>query len=488
MKNTNSPSLKSNFIFNLLNTVVGLLFPLITVPYVSRIFFAEGIGQVHFFQSIISYIILCTSLGIPIYAIREIARVRADAKERCKVTVEVLILHSAMMLLGYFIVFMFVSYSTKVQVDIPLFLLFSLSIFFTVIGVNWFYQGIEDFKYIAIRSLIVRLLSLISLFIFVETKDDLFKYALILVVAEAGSNILNFFRLRKHLNFSLFMFRELNIKRHIAPALKVFSLSLVISLYVNLDSVMLGFMKDEAAVGFYSMATRLTKCILGIIVSFGIVLLPRFSNMISNNQFDEFKQMANKAVGFVIALSLPMAVCVIFTASPLIRLFAGEEFGPSVVVLQLLSPIILFISLSSIISMQVLYPQGKENIALKSTGTGAITNFTLNLLLIPQFSYIGAAFSTAIAECLVLVVLLIAGRKYLPIQIFSKINLHYLIGTCLIALSLYLLSLFILNEMLYMFIGMVVSWVIYILYLYIVKNELTLQLIENATRRIKSKL
>ncbi|WP_301706566.1 oligosaccharide flippase family protein, partial [uncultured Parabacteroides sp.] len=281
-KPINAASIKRNFVLNLLNTVTALLFPLITFPYASRILFAEGIGRVQFFLSIIDYITLCTALGIPLYAVREIARVRDDTVLRSKTTTEILLLHALLTLAGYGVVLLLAFTIAKIEVDVPLFLLLSATLFFNAIGVAWFYQAIEDFKYITIRTLIVRVVSLVALFVFVKNRNDLFYYAAILVIANVGSNVFNFFRLRKYILF--IPWKELNLWKHLKPALRIFILNLMISIYVNLDSIMLGFLKDEQAVGFYTAATRVTKAVIGIVSSLGMVLLPRFSNMISNRQ------------------------------------------------------------------------------------------------------------------------------------------------------------------------------------------------------------
>ncbi|MCD8135487.1 MAG: flippase [Parabacteroides gordonii] len=320
-------SIKRNFALNLVNTISGLLFPLVTFPYASRILLADGIGQVQFFQGIIGYISLCTALGIPLYAIREIARVRNDKTLCSKTAIEILLLHSVLTLAGYAVVYVLVATVAKIQVDIPLFLLQSINLFFTAIGAVWFYQGIEDFKYITIRAIIIRVFSLICLFVFIKDKSDLFYYAAISVTAEVGSNLFNFIRLRKYIDIDQLHLKELRPLRHLRSALKIFAMNLVISIYVNLDSVMLGFMKNEAAVGYYAASTRITKSILGIVQSLGTVLLPSLTNLISENRMDEFRLLANKAMNFTLATSLPLTIGLIFTAKPLIHLFAGMDLN-----------------------------------------------------------------------------------------------------------------------------------------------------------------
>ena len=386
-------SIKNNFLLNLSTTITGLLFPLITFPYASRILMADGIGQVQFFQSIIDYVSLCTALGIPLYAVREIARIRDNKELRSRTTIEILLLHAILTLVGYIVVFILAKTVAKIEIDASLFFLLSTTLFFNTIGVAWFYQAIEDFKYITLRSLFVRILSLVALFIFVKTKQDLFYYAGILVIGTVGNNIFNFFRLRKYIKLSKGEFKRLNLLRHLIPALKIFILNLVISIYVNLDSVMLGFLKNEESVGYYAAATRLTKAILGIVSSLGAVLLPRFSNMITNGQKEEFQLLANKAASFTIALSLPMSVGLIFMAAPIIHIFCGNGFEPSILTLKLVAPIVLFIGLSGIIGMQILYPQGREKYVIISTMVGACINLLINYLLIPQYLQYGAEIS-----------------------------------------------------------------------------------------------
>ena len=162
-------SIKENFIYNMIGTVSGFLFPMITFPYVSRVIMAEGLGQVQFYNSIINYVVLLTGLGIPLYATREIARVRDNLKDLSKTTTEIIFLNLILNILGYAAVFIMCFTIDEVMHNIPLFLLLSTSIVLTTIGCTWFFSGVEDFKYITIRGLVVRIVSTIFLFLFVKT-------------------------------------------------------------------------------------------------------------------------------------------------------------------------------------------------------------------------------------------------------------------------------------------------------------------------------
>ena len=469
-------SIKKNFALNLVNTLSGLLFPLITFPYASRILFAEGIGQVQFFQSIIDYISLCTSIGIPLYAVREIAKIRDNKTLMSKTTAEILLLHAMLTAAGYLLVLVLAYNVFKIQVNIPLFLLLSSTLFFSAVGAPWFYQAVEDFKYITLRTISIRLFSLVALFIFVKNQDDLLYYAAITVTANVGSNIFNFFRIRKYICLTDINFRLLDPWKHLKPALKIFVLNLIVSIYVNLDSVMLGFLKNEQAVGYYAAATRLTRAILGVVASFGAVLLPRFSNMIGNGQIEEFKAMANKAVSFVIAISLPMAIGLSFMASPIIHLFCGTGFDPSILTLQLISPIILFIGLSGIVGMQILYPQGKEKLVIIATTTGALTNFTLNYFLIPEYAQYGAAIATSIAEFLVIATMIVVGKKFMPFRLVTKQNLQYVVASVLMVLFLSVIKYINISEIQYLIAGIPASCLIYLSFLHYKNDIFVMQL------------
>lgn len=478
-----TPSIKKNFVLNMIYTVSGILFPLVTFPYASRILLADGIGQVHFFTSLIEYIMLLTSIGIPLYAIREIARVRDNHALMSKTATEILILHTVLSAAGYLIVFLLICTVTQIQADVPLFLLLSVSILFKSIGVEWFYNGIEDFKYITVRSIIVRILSLIALFVFVRDKDDLFYYAAISVAGTVGSNVFNFFRLPKYVNIHSFGWKDLQIWKHLKPAMKIFALNLIISLYVSLDSIMLGFLKNETtAVGYYTASTRISQTLVSLVGTLGPVLLPRLSNLAGRNSSEEFRSLADKSLRFIIALSLPITAGVFFMASPIIHLFCGNHFEPSVLTLQIMSPVILFISVSGFYNMQILYSLGKEKLAILSVSLGALINLILNFCLIPAYSQYGAGIATVIAELIVVISTLIIGRKYIPVHIFSKKKIHYYTATVLLIVFLSSLKLVGMNEVYYLIIGTVVSVIVYYTYLMLVKDEIIIQITKSCIK------
>lgn len=475
-------SVKVNYILNLINTGTQMLFPLITFPYVCRVIEADGIGQINFFQSIISYISLFTCLGIPMYAIREIARDRSDVVQMNRTAMEILLLHSMLTLVGYAIVAILCLTVPQIQVNIPLFLILSLTIFFTAIGCEWFYQGIEDFKYITIRGLIIKTVSVVLLFIFVKSKTDLLYYGCYTVFGVLGGNIFNFFRLRKYIHRENIIFSELHIKRHIKPVLKVFSFSVVTSIYLQLNTVLLGFLKNALAVGYFAAATKVMQMLLTMSACLGSVLMPRASHLIAENKEDEFNRLIQKSYDFTLAIALPMTIGLIFCAPSLITALCGVKFEHSILPSQIIAPIILMVAISNVFGIQVLFPKGKINIVTLCCGIGAVADLILNLCLIPFFSYIGTSIAYLGAEVATTVSMYFIGRKYIPIIYFKKSHLTYALGCIVMALALYGISLLQLPTLTILLLQGCCGVLAYFIILCICKDEMLVQILSKIKR------
>lgn len=475
-------SVKVNYILNLINTGTQMLFPLITFPYVCRVIEADGIGQINFFQSIISYISLFTCLGIPMYAIREIARDRSDVVQMNRTAMEILLLHSMLTLVGYAIVAILCLTVPQIQVNIPLFLILSLTIFFTAIGCEWFYQGIEDFKYITIRGLIIKTVSVVLLFIFVKSKTDLLYYGCYTVFGVLGGNIFNFFRLRKYIHRENIIFSELHIKRHIKPVLKVFSFSVVTSIYLQLNTVLLGFLKNALAVGYFAAATKVMQMLLKMSACLGSVMMPRASHLIAENKEAEFNCLIQKSYDFTLAIALPMTIGLIFCAPSLITALCGVKFEHSILPSQIIAPIILMVAISNIFGIQVLFPKGKIYIVTLCCGIGAVADLILNLCLIPFFSYIGTSIAYLGAEVATTVSMYFIGRKYIPIIYFKKSHLTYALGCIVMALALYGISLLQLPTLTILLLQGCCGVLAYFIILCICKDEMLVQILSKIKR------
>lgn len=465
-------SIKNNVLLNYINTLASIVFPLITFPYAARILLPEGIGLVNFQNSIISYITLLSSLGIPLYAVREVARVRDNIKERNRVTVEIALLSLILAAGGYVLVFVVGELVPQINAHLSLFYILSLSILFTALGVSWFYTAIEDFKFITIRGLIIRCLFVVALFAFVRSKEDLLIYGLVSVGYTVGNNIINFFHLRKFINLFKTDWDKLDIFRHLRPSLKIFVLNLSISLYVQLNPLMIGFLSDNTQVGYFTAGSKMSNIILSVVTSMATVLLPHVSNMIHIHDTEKFNQLITKVYHYYMALAFPFTIGLITLSVPLTIVICGKAFYPASTVTAITAPVIIFISITNIIGIQVLYPYGKENYVTYSTIGGAVINLILDIPLILLWGANGAAVSTFCAELTVLLIQVRLGKGYIPFKYFDKNIALYSIAALIMAVFVILTKDCFVKTIIQLLIPTVVGIAIYTIILYYKQDEI----------------
>lgn len=476
-------SLKKNFVFNFLKTLMGLIFPLITFPYASRVLLPEGIGKVNFAKSIIAYFILIASLGISAYAIREGARIRDNKEELSKFVQEVFLINLVTTGVSYILFFISLIYIPKFEEYKELLLIFSMSIVFTTLGIDWVYGALEEYKYITIRTIAFQFISLILLFIFVRKKEDYLNYAVISVFSNVGSNLLNFIHARKYINLK--KKSDYNLKRHIKPILIIFGMNLAVNVYANLDTTMLGFISGDTSVGIYTASIKVNKLVLSLITSLGTILLPRLSYYIGNNEIDKFNELTYKAFNFILMFSIPSLVGLTILSKPVISIFSGDDFQKAILTMKIITPIIMFISLSNLIGIQIFMPMKKEKYALYSVLGGAAINFILNLILIPQYNENGAAISTVFAEGIVAFIDIYLIKNYIDLKKAFSSLYQYIIGSVFILIIGSLIVFYINNNVISVITTVLLSIISYLLILIIFKNKYCLEYSISIINKIK---
>ena len=450
---------------------MNLAFPVITFPYASRILQPEGIGKINFANSIISYFILIASLGISTYATRECAKIRDNKLLLSKFAVEMMIINSISTLVAYVLFFIVYYVSPKLHYYQALLTLCSFKIVFSFFGIDWLYRGLEDFKYITLRSVIFQILSLCLLFIFVKTKEDILWYAAIGILSSVGSNILSFIHARKFIIFKTDY--HLELRKHLKPIFVFFGMEVVTSVYTILDTTMTGFLSNDVQVGYYSAANKLNKMILGIITSIIAILLPRFSYYAGKNDYTRFRILLKKCLHIVVFFSLPSIAGLLILSRPLVLLFSGNAYLPAVTTMRLLTPVILLITMSSLIGIQLLTPLNKEKFTLRSVIFGAVTNLTGNYFLIPRYGANGAAFATVCAESVVTLTQLFYAKSYLDWKDFFINIMKSLIGTLCMAATLLLLAHYLCgSNFLQIAVSFIIGGIIYFTVMTILKDDI----------------
>lgn len=407
-------SIKANFIYNNLLTLSTLLFPLISFPYVSRILGPNGIGIYNYAFSVTNYFLLFASLGLPIYGIREIAKARASKGSLSKTFSELLSINICttlvLSLLGLFIL-----NHIDVFEETPSLKYLSVLFILSNIGnIDWLFKGMEDYGYITIRTIALRLITITLLFIFVKEPADYVAYYMLTVLSNVAISCFNIYTACRSTRP---VFRNLSIRKHIKPLLLLFSTQLAMSIYVNLDTVMLGSLSTTTEVGFYTAAIKIVKVCLMIVTSLGVVMIPRLSLYFKEGKEIEAQELLGKSLLFIFLIGAPIFIGLLVINEPLIILFAGEDFSYASTLVRYLAPIILLIGLSNLFGLQVLVPLGKEKLLLISVLLGAVANFILNLSLIPTYHSQGAAIGTFFAELIVAASTIYFAYRWFPIII-----------------------------------------------------------------------
>lgn len=479
--------LKQNIILNYINTLTSIIFPIITFPYAARILSPAGIGTVDFLDSIINYIILFTNLGIPFYGIKEIAKFRDNIKLRNKKTIELLCLNIILAICGYIVVYIISVYSAKVNKNIDIFYILSLAIFFNAIGAQWFYQAIEDFKFITIRAVIIRIVFMVYLFLFVRTSTDVIFYAIFLVGSTVSNYLINFIHLRKFLLGTKIRLKELNIRQHLTPTLKVFFMFVFVSVYLYLNTILLGFLQDDKSVGYYAAGIKIIRVINTLVTSVGAVVVPRCSNLLHSNNQEDFNNLITKSYHFMMAMSLPISAILILLATPITTILCGKEFSNSISVLIITSPTVIFVTLSNIIGMQILFPMNKEKIIILATGIASFVNILVNIILVPLIAEKGAAYAIALAELSIFITEYKIGKKYIPFKLITKNIKQYFIGTCVMSLGVVIIMPITNNIFNEFILCGGVGLILYTGYLYLTKESITMELFTKCSSIIKKK-
>lgn len=422
-------SLKKNSLVNLIKTVLGLIFPLITFPYASRVLGVSNIGRVNFANSTINYFVLLAGLGISNYAIREGAKIRDDPSAINKFCTEMLLINVMSTTISYLGVFTLLKIPAFQSYQ-HLLLLFSTTILFNIIGVSWLFYIYEEFVYITVRTILFQIISLVLLLLCVRHNSDIMIYAGILVFSSVGSNIFNIFHSRKYVKFFPKLdFKYYTLGTHLKPIFIIFGISIASTIYLNLDMTMLGLQAGDYEVGLYTAATKISGMASTVISSVCAVFLPRLSYYLKMGKKNDFRFVVDTAFYYILGLTIPAATGIFLLSREIILLFSGAAFLEAVPAMMIKAPNIILSVLNGFIAVQLFVPLNKEKASLYATISGAVVNGLLNYILIPHWGAVGAAIATICAEGCVLFICLIYLRNLYPVRHLLTETWKYMMGS-----------------------------------------------------------
>lgn len=397
-------SVKFNVVMNMILTSSSFLFPLITVPYVSRVLGPSGTGLVAWAQTFVSYFSLVALMGMNVYGVRECAKVRDDRAKLTQTAREliVILLVSTAIVYAVFLVSIFLI--PKTRENIPLMMVFSIAIWLASCGMEWFYQAIEQYGYITVRNIALKLLGLILMFAFVHKPSDYIIYGVTVVVGSYGSNIFNILRLRTYVD----IFRrdpraKMHLRRHFKP-MSMFAISSIASgMYAQIDMLLMGFFGSNVAVGLYQLVVKIKNLCTSAVNSVSGVMLPRISYYESNDGHEKTVRLIGKNLNFLVIMSLMLISILIIGAKPIILVLGGPQYVRAQSALVLVSFVMIFSSTNLVLS-QYMVAGGREKQYAAINVLGLVVGIVAGCTLIPLYGINGAAVSVCIGELVTLVV------------------------------------------------------------------------------------
>lgn len=464
-------SLAKNSLFNVTYKCTSVIFPLLMAAYVSRILSPDGVGRVASAQNIVTYFTILAALGLPTYGTKIISATKSS-KELNRAFNELFIINvfsTTFCWIAYYTLIFTFSYF---QGQRNLYCVTGLLIIFNYINVDWFYQGKEEYRYIMVRSLVVRFFSLLAVFLFVRTPEDYIIYALVLTLSKAANYIFNIYNLRKVVSFS---FANINIKQHIKPVFVLLAASLAIEIYTLADTTMLSVMCGARSVGYYSTAVKSISVAKMLITSTIGVFLPRLSYYFAHKDMKQFITLVNRGFKLLLLLTIPAAIGVFLIADQITIILYGAEFAVSAVTTRILSLSIITVGFSNFIGYQILVTIKKEKLMFYSTLVGAVVNVALNYFMIRAYAQNGAAIASVITELCVTCVQLLFIKKIVAFHFCFAYIRSLLVSNVAMIVCVLTIHRFVTSTVFSLICSLVIGMTSYFVVGLLSKNELLLQ-------------
>lgn len=402
-------SIKKNFFYSSILTTSNYIFPFLTYPYVSRILGVANIGICNFVDSIINYFIIFSMMGIGIIGIREIAKTKNDKRALNETFSSLFTLNTISTSIALLILLICIITVPKLYEHKDLMCIGVIKLISNFLLIEWLYKGLEEFKYITIRTIIIKFIYVISVFVFIREANDYNIYFLLTTLMITFNSILNCLHARKYIHF-----HRINIK--LTPYLKPFIIlgvyTLLTSMYTSFNVAYLGFVSGDTEVGYYTTATKIYSILLAVFTAFTGVMLPRMSSLLGEGKTEEFYSLIKKSISGLIAFAFPVIIIAEFFAPEIIYIISGLGYEGSIIPMRIIMPLIFIIGYEQIIIIQALMPLKKDKAIFFNSIIGALLGIILNITLVARFNSIGSSMVWLNSEIAVLISAQYFIKKY----------------------------------------------------------------------------
>lgn len=388
-------TIKKNFAYRSALTLSNYLMGFITFPYVARVLEVDRIGLVNFVDNTVNYFLLFATMGIGLLGVREVASVKHDKAQ---------LSHTFSNLLGINLLFTVATLVVYIALvlTVPkfnqyseLFYIGSAKILFTALIAEWFFTGIENFRYITVRSLAIRALYVIAVFIFIKEQADYKLYFILTVGVVVVNALINCAYLTRFIRISLGSMLKL---RYLKQNCVLGVYSIMTSMYLTFNVMFLGFVSDNIQVGYYTTAFKIYMVVLGLFTAFTNVMLPRMSSLLAQGESDQFNTLVGKSFRAMCTFSIPMIVFSFILAPQLIHIIAGDGYEGAITPMRILMPAALFVGMAQVLAIQVLAPMKCDRQLFIASVIGAVVSLAVNVSAVWFLKSEGSALVLLLSE------------------------------------------------------------------------------------------
>jgi len=467
-------SIKKNFFYSSILTVSGYLFPLIVYPYITRVLGVANIGACNFVDSIVDYFILFSMLGIATVGIREVAAAKGDPKvlKLCFNRLFSLnILITSVFAIIYVVLLLFLpqfqDYRGLMSIGL-------IKLLFNTLLVEWFYKGLEQFKYITIRSVAVKFIYVVCVFLFVKNTEDFYVYYLLTAMMFVINALLN---IKYIYSFTKIELSFNAICTYLKPVVNLGLYMLLTSMYISFNVIFLGLLSGDMEVGYYTSATKIYIVLLSVFTAFTGVMIPKLSFLVAEKRWADFNSLVAKSYDFLLGFSIPVIILAVVFAPQIISIVCGSGYEGAILPLRIIMPLIAIVGYEQILILQILVPLKKDRAMLINSLIGAIVALSMNFFLVPVLQSVGSALVWVASELMVLISAQYFVFRYTKFKLpYEKIMQHLVFAVpplmlCLILHKLDQLNIF--TMVLSFFINLLYYAVIHVKYL---KNDVIIEL------------
>lgn len=474
-------SIKKNFVYSALSGLMQYLVILITLPYISRILGVSNVGLVNFVDNTINYFLLFAMMGVNVLGIREISKSRNNYKNLQSTFSSILFIHAIFTFVCLFFYLLIIFSIPKLYFYKNLFLIGLTKIFFSLFLIEWFFKGLENFQYVTIRNIVIRILYVILIFLFIKEPSDYILYFTLTISLVTFNAIVNFTYSFKFVRFS---FNFIVVKKYLREFLILGLYTILTSMYTTFNVIYLGFVCDNEQVGYYTTALKFYAIVLGIFGAFTGVMLPRMSMLVDLDDKTKFKNLIYKSINLLFSFCFPLIILTVILAHPIVYIMAGSQFIGAVTPLRIIMPLLLVVGLAQIFAIQVLIPLRKDTYILRVSIVGAILGLFLNYIFVGHYGAIGSAIVLFFCECVVTLLYIYIVYK----TDFLKFPIKLLFLNILYSLPYFLFYIISFNLFDNTFIILSITIIISLIYWlilqnYILKNHVVINLFKHIAKK-----